>query len=255
MKLARVAWRGGIHYGRIEGQRLVLCDGSFEEGFTGNGTVADIGEARILAPVQPSKIVALGRNYVAHARELGNAVPSVPKIFLKAPTAVVGPDDPIRIPPGTTRVDPEGELAVVIGRRLFCEPADTVMSAVYGYTVLNDVTARDFQKADGVFTRAKGFDSFCPIGPWIETELSPFDLRQTVHVNGELRSQGSTADMVFDIPAALAFISGIMTLLPGDVVSMGTPPGVAPVVAGDEIEIEIEGIGVLRNPVVNREDR
>ena len=210
---------------------------------------------RLLAPLVPSKVVGVGSNYRAHAVEMGRPVPEVPKIFLKPSTAVVGPEDPIEIPPGTQRVDHEAELGVVVGRTMCRVPASEALKYVLGYTAVNDVTARDLQKLDGVFTRAKGFDSFCPLGPLINTDLDPSDLRVVGRVNGVVRQDGRTSDMVFDVPTLLSFISNIMTLLPGDVISTGTPAGVGPLVAGDRVEIEVEGIGVLGNPVVLRADR
>ena len=174
---------------------------------------------------------------------------------MKPPSSIVGPGAAIQIPPGTTRVDPEGELAVVIGARMSrVSPADAMLG-IRGYTILNDVTCRDFQKDDGLFARAKGFDTFCPIGPWIETDLDPANLGIRTTVNGEVRGDGRTSDMYFPIADLLSFISKVMTLEPGDVVATGTPPGVAPIVAGDYVSVWIEGIGMLENPVVDREDR
>ena len=186
---------------------------------------------------------------------MGKPVPQVPRLFLKPPSAVIGPDVAIEIPPGTERVDPEGELACVIGATLSRATEAECLDAVFGYTCLNDVTCRDFQRADGLFTRAKGFDTFCPIGPWIETELSPDDLSVATEVSGTPRAAGRTSDMVFSTGRLLAFISSVMTLNPGDVVTTGTPPGVAPIHHGDEVHVVIEGIGTLTNPVVNRSDR
>lgn len=213
-----------------------------------------LASVRLLAPVVPSKVVGVGSNYKAHALEMGRPLPVVPKIFLKPSTAVIGPGDDIEIPPGTERVDHEAELAVVIGRAMSRVAASDVTRYIAGYTCCNDVTARDLQKADGVFARAKGFDSFCPLGPVLAVGLDPADLAVQGRVNGALRQDGRSSDMVFDIPTLLAFISSIMTLLPGDVVTTGTPAGVGPLVAGDVVEVEVEGVGVLRNPVVLRAD-
>jgi 2-keto-4-pentenoate hydratase/2-oxohepta-3-ene-1,7-dioic acid hydratase in catechol pathway len=225
------------------------------------GVTEDIGSplalagVTLLSPVVPSKVVALASNYRAHAKEMGKPIPPQPKLFIKPSTAVIGPNDPIELPPGTVRVDHEAELAVVIGRTMSRVPARDALRCVLGYTGLNDVTARDFQRADGQFTRGKGFDSFCPIGPYIATDLDPTDLRVRCWVDGDLRQDGRTSDLIFDIPTMLSFISGIMTLLPGDVVATGTPSGVGPLRHGQVVEVEIEGIGVLRNPIQNRSDR
>jgi 2-keto-4-pentenoate hydratase/2-oxohepta-3-ene-1,7-dioic acid hydratase in catechol pathway len=207
-------------------------------------------DVRLLAPVLPrSKVVGIGRNYAAHAAEMGSDVPTEPLMFLKPNTSVVGPGDPIFYPPQTQNLHYEGELAVVIGRICRDVPPEQATDVIHGYTIANDVTARDLQKSDVQFTRAKGFDSFCPIGPWIETVLDPTDLRVTATVNGELRQDGRTSQMIFDVPTLIEFMSGVMTLLPGDVILTGTPAGVGPIVDGDSVTIEIEGIGALTNAV------
>jgi 2-keto-4-pentenoate hydratase/2-oxohepta-3-ene-1,7-dioic acid hydratase in catechol pathway len=207
-------------------------------------------DVRLVAPILPSKVVAVGKNYADHAREMGGEAPSSPVIFLKPSTAVIGSGDTIRVPPDSTRVDHEAELAVVIGRPARDVSRADALSHVLGYTAANDVTARDQQKSDGQFTRAKGHDSFCPLGPWLETVLDPSDLRVTASVNGELRQDGRTSQMIHDVATLIAFMSAVMTLLPGDVVLTGTPAGVGPIVPGDTVTIEIEGIGALMNPVV-----
>ena len=213
-----------------------------------------LADVRLLAPVLPrSKVVGIGRNYRDHAAELGNEVPTEPLMFLKPNTSVVGPGDPVVHPRQSEQVDYEGELAVVIGRICRDVPAEKALDVVFGYTVANDVTARDLQRADGQFTRAKGFDSFCPLGPWIETELDPSDLRVRTHLNGDLVQDGTTADMVFDVPALIAHVSAVMTLLPGDVILTGTPAGVGPLQVGDEVEVSVAGIGSLTNKVVARD--
>ena len=201
------------------------------------------------------KIVAIGSNYRDHAAEMGKPVPAIPKIFLKAPSAIIYDGEPIVIPPRTTRVDHEAELAVVIGRRCTRVSAAVALDYVAGYTICNDVTARDFQKEDGVFARAKGFDSFCPLGPALVNELDPSNLGIRCFVNGVVRQASSTIQMVFDVPTLIAFVSDIMTLMPGDVISTGTPAGVGQLHAGDVVTVEIDGIGRLTNPVVNRDDR
>jgi 2-keto-4-pentenoate hydratase/2-oxohepta-3-ene-1,7-dioic acid hydratase in catechol pathway len=204
----------------------------------------------VTAVVQPSKIVCVGRNYRAHARELGNEVPAQPLLFLKPPTSIVGPQEAIRCPEQSSEVHHEAELAVVLARPLARATAAEARGAVFGYSCLNDVTARDIQREEKQFTRAKGFDTFCPVGPFVETALDPLDLPVVCRVNGAERQRGSTQDMVFDPFALLAFISQVMTLLPGDVVATGTPEGVGPIRRGDWVEVDIAGIGVLRNPVV-----
>ncbi len=216
-----------------------------------------LADVRLLAPVLPrSKVVGIGRNYAAHAAELGNEVPEEPLMFLKPNTSVVGPGDSILYPPQTSNLHYEGELAVVIGRICRDVPADQATDVIHGYTIANDVTARDLQKSDVQFTRAKGFDSFCPLGPWIETDLDPDDFakgrRVRTHLNGDLVQDGSTADLIFDIPALVAYVSSVMTLLPGDVILTGTPEGVGPMEVGDEVEVSIEGLGSLTNTVGTR---
>lgn len=247
--------KGRLRLGLLEGDRVQPLVGDLFAETRADGPALDLARLRLLAPVLPSKVVGVGSNYRAHALEMGKPVPAVPKIFLKPSTSVIGPGDPIRVPPGTERVDHEAELGVVIGRALSCATPAEAMRGVLGYTCLNDVTARDFQRADGVFARAKGFDSFCPIGPCVVTGLDPSDLAVRARVGGQLRQDGRTSDMVFDVPALLAFISSVMTLLPGDVIATGTPSGVGPLVAGDVVEIEVEGIGALTNPVEDRADR
>lgn len=204
----------------------------------------------LLAPAEPSKIVALGTNYADHAHELGRPLPVEPKIFLKAPSALIGPGAAIELPPVEGAVEHEAELALVIGRRARHLDPLHALEHVLGYTCFNDVTARRLQAVDGVFARAKGFDTFAPCGPWLETDLHPAELWLECRVNGELRQRERTAEMIFAVPEALAFISSIMTLLPGDLVAMGTPAGVGPLEPGDEVEVRIHGIGRLRNPVL-----
>jgi len=213
-----------------------------------------LDEVRLLAPVLPrSKVVGIGRNYAAHASELGNDVPTEPLIFLKPNTSVVGPGDRVFYPRQSQEVHFEGELAVVIGRICRDVAAEKVAEVIYGYTVGNDVTARDLQRGDVQFTRAKGFDSFCPLGPWIETELDVTDLVVQTHLNGDVKQDGRTKDMIFDVPALIAYVSSVMTLLPGDVILTGTPEGVGPMQVGDEVEVSISGIGSLTNKVVSRD--
>jgi 2-keto-4-pentenoate hydratase/2-oxohepta-3-ene-1,7-dioic acid hydratase in catechol pathway len=216
-----------------------------------------LSDVRLLAPVIPrSKVVAVGRNYAAHAAELGNDVPEEPLIFLKPNTAVIGPGDQIFYPPQTQNLHFEGELAVVIGRICRDVPPEQATDVIHGYTIGNDVTARDLQASDVQFTRAKGFDSFCPLGPWIETDLDPDDFakgrRVQTHLNGDVVQDGTTADLIFDIPTLIAHVSSVMTLLPGDVILTGTPDGVGPMQVGDEVEVVVEGLGSLTNTVAER---
>jgi 2-keto-4-pentenoate hydratase/2-oxohepta-3-ene-1,7-dioic acid hydratase in catechol pathway len=206
---------------------------------------------RIQAPVRPEKIICVGRNYADHAREHDAEVPEVPLLFLKPPSAVIGPDQPIILPPQSNRVEHEAELAVVISHQGRWISTQEAMDYVFGYTIANDVTARDLQWRDGQWTRGKGFDTFCPLGPWIETEFDAADALITCHVNGEMRQMASTRDMVFSIQKLIAFASSVMTLQPGDILMTGTPAGVGQLNHGDVVEISIEGIGILRNPVIS----
>lgn len=206
-------------------------------------------EVKLSAPCEPSKIICVGRNYVEHAKELGNEVPKVPLIFFKPPSAVISNGDAIILPPQSAQVEHEAELVVVIGKRARNLTAEEAKSAIFGYTIGNDVTARDLQKTDGQWTRAKGFDSFCPFGPWIDTEFDPSDAVVTCRVNGQMRQMASTRDMVFNVGTLLAFISSVMTLEPGDLIFTGTPSGVGALKNGDTVDVEIEGLGKLSNPV------
>lgn len=215
----------------------------------------ELRRGRLLAPVEPSKIVCVASNWSEHAKEMGKTVPVQPKIFFKPPSAIVAPEDRIEIPPHTVRVDHEAELGVVIGRRCSRVTPPEVAEHIFGLTCGNDVTARDFQKEDGVFARAKGFDTFCPVGPAVVTGLDPAELVVRCHVNGKLRQEGRVDDMVFSVSEIIAFISQVMTLEPGDLVLCGTPAGVAPLVAGDRVVVSIDPIGELPNPVVDRADR
>src|SRR6476620_1145430 len=213
-----------------------------------------LSDARLLSPVLPrSKVVGIGRNYAAHAAEMGNDLPDEPLMFLKPNTSVVGPGDPVFYPRQTQELHYEGELAVVIGRICRDVPPEQVSEVVFGYTVGNDVTARDLQRNDVQFTRAKGFDSFCPLGPWVETELDVSALRVQTYLNDEVKQDGTTKDLIFDVPTLVAHVSSVMTLLPGDVILTGTPEGVGPMQVGDEVEISVAGIGSLTNKVVSRD--
>lgn len=209
-------------------------------------------DVRLLAPVIPrSKIVGIGRNYANHAAEMGHEVPANPLLFLKPNTSVIGPGEPITYPPFSENVHFEAELAVVIGRVCKDVPAARVPEVIFGYTCANDVTARDLQQTDGQWARAKGFDSSCPLGPWIETELDPADLAVSCSVNGELRQDGRTSQMVRDVVELVTYVSSAFTLLPGDVILTGTPAGVGPLAPGDQVAVTVEGIGTLTNRVVS----
>jgi len=213
-----------------------------------------LSAVRLLSPVLPrSKVVGIGRNYAAHAAEMGSDVPAEPLMFMKPNTSVIGPGDPIFYPRQSSEVHFEGELAVVIGRICRDVPVEKAADVIWGYTVGNDVTARDLQRSDVQFTRAKGFDSFCPLGPWVETELDVSDLRVQTFLNGDVKQDGRTKDMIFDVPALVAHVSAVMTLLPGDVILTGTPEGVGPMQVGDEVEVSISGIGNLTNQVKQRD--
>jgi 2-keto-4-pentenoate hydratase/2-oxohepta-3-ene-1,7-dioic acid hydratase in catechol pathway len=207
-------------------------------------------DVQLLAPVEPSKIVCIGRNYAAHAEELGNEVPKEPLMFLKPPSSVIGPEEAIVLPKYSQRVEHEGELALVIGRRCSqLRDTDDALSFVLGYTCLNDVTARDLQKSDIQFTRAKGFDTFCPVGPHIETNLDPSNVLVETYVNGTRRQSGVTSMMIHAPAFLVRWISRMMTLIPGDVIATGAPAGVGPIIAGDTVEVSVAGVGMLRNPV------
>ena len=216
-----------------------------------------LADVKLLAPVLPrSKVIGIGRNYAAHAAEMGNDLPPEPLMFLKPNTSVIGPGEAILYPPQTKNLHYEGELAVVIGRICRDVPAEQATDVIFGYTVANDVTARDLQKSDGQWARAKGMDTFCPLGPWIEDDLDPHAFaegrRVQTYLNGDLVQDGSTADLIFDIPALVAHVSAAMTLLPGDVILTGTPEGVGPMEVGDDVEVSIEGLGSLANTVAKR---
>jgi 2-keto-4-pentenoate hydratase/2-oxohepta-3-ene-1,7-dioic acid hydratase in catechol pathway len=246
MRFGRFALAGRHVYARLgSDQAEVLSDAPWLGGRP-TGEQVPWSERDLLAPVTPSKVVCIGRNYAAHAKELGHEVPSEPLLFLKAPSAIVGSGEPIRLPPESARVEHEAELGVVIGKRARAVREEDALDHVFGYVPLCDVTARDLQRRDVQFTRAKSFDTFCPIGPFIETELDPRDVRVVGRVNGAVRQDGRTRDMLFPVAFAIAYISRMMTLEPGDVIATGTPEGVGPLVDGDRLEVEIEGVGCLR---------
>lgn len=251
MKIVRIdAEADDITYGTVEPDGIRLYHGSPFFQWERSETVLPITEVKLLAPVIPTKVVAVGKNYADHAAEMNSDVPDTPIVFLKPPTSVIGPLSPIRIPPQSQEVHHEAELAVVMGKVARNVDPDDVYSHILGYTAANDVTARDLQRSDGQWARAKGFDTFCPLGPAIDTEFDPTEPHQiTASVNDEIRQDGTTADLVFDVANLVSFVSSIMTLLPGDVILTGTPAGVGPIRPGDRVEVEIEGIGTLMNPV------
>jgi len=253
MKIVRIRLDDGdIAYGAVEPEGIRVHAGTPFVAWEPTEALVDFEKVHLLAPVFPTKVVCVGRNYADHAAELGNEVPDEPVIFIKPATSVIGPETPIVLPSDSDEVHHEAELAAVIGKVSRNVAAEDASEHILGYTAANDVTARDLQRSDGQWTRAKGFDTFCPLGPALETELDPAGLRISAAVNGVLRQEASTDDMVFGVGELLEFISRVMTLLPGDVILTGTPAGVGPLEAGDQVEVVVERIGVLRNPVVGR---
>jgi len=253
MRVARFSHQEAIRYGIVDGTEIVeLAGDPMYAGYDTTGTRIPLSEITLLAPVIPrSKIVAVGRNYHDHAAEFGNVAPEEPLLFLKQNTSVIGPNDAIVRPPQSERTDFEGELAVVIGKVTKNVPAERVLDHVFGYTIANDVTARDLQKSDGQWSRAKGFDTFCPLGPAIETDFDPSGARLVTRLNGETKQDAPLTDMVHSVADIIAYASAAFTLLPGDVVLTGTPAGVGPFEAGDVVEVEISGLGILRNTARN----
>jgi 2-keto-4-pentenoate hydratase/2-oxohepta-3-ene-1,7-dioic acid hydratase in catechol pathway len=258
VRIARFAHPEGLAFGTIEGTGAGQTVAEVREhpfgplDFTGRRWALE--DVRLLAPVLPTKVVCIGKNYADHVKEMGgDEPPPAPVLFIKPSTSVIGPEDAIRLPVDSHRVDFEGELAAVIGAVVRDVPRESALSTVLGYTCGNDVTARDQQQADGQWTRGKGHDSFCPVGPWIETELDPSDLTIQTELDGELRQDSTTSLLLHDVATLISYISHVMTLLPGDVVLTGTPAGVGPMKAGQKVSVSIEGIGTLTNPVINRE--
>lgn len=250
MRYVRVQYDEYVLYGLLEDEKIrVLKSVPYlnEPMFTGD-TIA-LTETRLLAPCEPSKVVCIGLNYKTHAAEVGLPLPEEPLIFLKPPSAIIGPAEAIELPQMSSRVDYEAELAVVIGRRARYVSQQDAAQYIWGYTCANDISARDLQKRDGQWTRAKSFDTFLPLGPWIETELDPADLEITLHQNGFLRQQSRTSDLIFTVPLLVSFISRVMTLLPGDVIITGTPSGIGPLASGDHVSVTVEGVGTLVNSV------
>ena len=240
-KKARYGWLLDDKVGEISGNIF----GRYQR----KEALTPLSDVKLLAPSEPTKIVCVGRNYVEHAKELGNEVPKVPLIFLKPPSSIISNGETILLPPQSAQVEHEAELVVVIGKRGRHVTAENAKKIILGYTVGNDVTARDLQKSDGQWTRAKGFDTFCSFGPWIDTDFDPSDAVVTCRVNGQMRQMASTRDMVFNVGVLIAFITSIMTLEPGDLIFTGTPAGVGELKDGDEVSVEIEGLGIIKNKV------
>jgi 2-keto-4-pentenoate hydratase/2-oxohepta-3-ene-1,7-dioic acid hydratase in catechol pathway len=257
MKICRYVMRDAstadsvfARYGLVEGENVVEISGPPWGPWSRGSRSLRLTDVRLIAPVEPSKIVCIGRNYAAHAAELGNEVPKEPLMFLKPPSSIIGPEEAIVLTKYSQHVDHEGELALVIGRRCsHLRDTDDALSFLTGYTCLNDVTARDLQNSDVQFTRAKGFDTFCAVGPHIETALDPSNVLVEAHVNGARRQSGLTSLMTYPPAFLVRWISRMMTLMPGDLIATGTPAGVGPLVAGDTVEVSVAGIGLLRNPV------
>ncbi|MFH0824457.1 MAG: fumarylacetoacetate hydrolase family protein [Pseudomonadota bacterium] len=243
MRLARAEFDGRVFQARLEGDEVIPVDGGAP------CRELRLDDVRLLAPTLPTKVVAVGLNYRDHAEELNLELPSEPLLFMKPASSIVGPGEAVLLPLQSSRVDYEAELAVVVGRQARRVAAGDAPEYILGYTCLNDVTARDLQSKDGQWTRAKGFDTFCPIGPWIETELDPTDLGIGLYLNGKLMQRSRTSNLVFNPFELIEFVSDIMTLFPGDIIATGTPSGIGPMKSGDVVEVRVEGIGSLINPV------
>lgn len=248
--IVRLAYKGKVRYGLWEKGEVRLYAGSPLAGGKLTRGKAKLEQARLLAPCRPSKIVAIGLNYKMHAKEVKKKPPQEPMIFLKPSSSVIGPGEAIRLPAISRRVDYEAELAVVMGRRCYQVPAGQALDYVLGYSCLNDVTARDLQARDVQYSRAKGFDTFCPIGPVIALDLNPSRVAVRSYVNNRKKQDGNTNDLIFDVPSLIEFVSQCMTLRPGDVIATGTPAGIGPLAAGDSVTIAVQGIGKLVNPVI-----
>ena len=250
MRIVRYQLGGDApRYGWVHEDQVGEIEGDVFGNYMRREATLSVSGVKLLAPVVPSKILCVGRNYVEHAKELGNVVPKIPLIFMKPPSAVIGPGETIVLPRQSKQVEYEGELVVAIGKRGRNITAEQARQFILGYTVGNDVTARDLQKSDELWTRAKGFDTFCPFGPWIDTDFDVSDAVISTRVNNEPRQMGSTQDMTFSVATLIAYVSSIMTLMPGDLLFTGTPSGVGTLKGGDEVVVEIEGLGVLRNVV------
>jgi 2-keto-4-pentenoate hydratase/2-oxohepta-3-ene-1,7-dioic acid hydratase in catechol pathway len=257
MLIARFTAGENPHYGVLDEESdelVVLKDDPIYGDLSTTGERVKVDEVRLLSPVIPrSKVIGIGRNYAAHAAEMGNEVPDEPVVFLKPNTSVIGPGDPIVLPPYSQEVHHEAELAVVISRMCKYVPVEKADAVIFGYTAANDVTARDKQRSDVQWTRAKAFDTSCPLGPYLAVDVDVSDVAVRARVDGELRQDGRTGQLVRSVPELIAYVSSIFTLLPGDVILTGTPAGVGPIDAGQRVEVEVEGIGTLSNPVVRRD--
>ena len=259
MRIARFSSDGDVSFGVVEGPGndpadlvVATLEGHPFAPFSFTGARHRLTDVRLLAPVLPSKVVCIGKNYADHVAEMGGTAPADPVVFLKPSTSVIGPGDPIVLPRNSNRVDHEAELGIVIGRLCREVPKERALDVVLGYTCGNDVTARDHQQADGQWTRGKSHDSFCPLGPWVETDLDVRDVGVQCFVDGEVRQDGRTSQLLHDVPAIIEWVTAFMTLLPGDVILTGTPAGVGPLAAGNAVTVLVEGIGPLTNPVVKR---
>lgn len=251
-RFVRCALSGVELFGRLDGDRIEILDGPYYERIRPTGRFVDVERATLLCPVIPSKIILVGLNYRAHVKQSQSAteVPANPVLFLKPPTSLLGPDGDILYPDGVDRVDYEAELGVVIGRRGHRIPIDSAYDYIFGYTCVNDVTARKIQKQDGQWTRGKGFNTFCPVGPYVVSGIDASDLSVEAYLNGQRKQYGRTSDLIFSIPYLVHFISSVMTLLPGDIISTGTPEGIDPMQKGDTIEVRVENVGSLVNRIV-----
>jgi 2-keto-4-pentenoate hydratase/2-oxohepta-3-ene-1,7-dioic acid hydratase in catechol pathway len=256
MRLGRIASPDGVAFASIEGEGDAATAREIAEHPFGTPTFTGrswpLADVRLLAPILATKVICVGKNYAAHAAEMGGEAPADPVIFLKPNTSIVGPGAAIVMPPNSAQVDYEGELAVVIGRPCKDVPAARAREVILGYTIANDVTARDHQRHDGQWTRGKGYDTFCPLGPWIETDLDPTDLEISTELDGEVRQRSRTSLLLHDIPKIIEWVSTVMTLLPGDVILTGTPEGVGPMQDGQTVSVSVSGIGTLSNPVAKK---
>jgi 2-keto-4-pentenoate hydratase/2-oxohepta-3-ene-1,7-dioic acid hydratase in catechol pathway len=240
---------GEPRYGWVDGRRVGAVTGDIFGSHKRETLTMDVADLKILPPTRPTKIIAIAQNYPSRAAEENQAQPEIPTVYLKPPSAVIGYGDEIVLPPQSSQVEHEAELAVVLGRRARWVSVEDALKFVWGYTCVNDITARDLERRDAYLTRSKGFDTFCPLGPYVSTDVDPADVVITCSVNGQLRQMISTREMIFSVPQLIAFVSSIMTLEPGDVILTGTPGGVGPLVSGDQVEVEIEGVGKLINKV------
>ena len=250
MKIARFAIQGTATYGILNGNKIQPLEFNPFHDIVPVGPAVDLCSVSLLAPCEPTKIVALGLNYHSHAREMGQSIPNAPLIFLKPASAVIGPGSGIVYPSISSRVDFEGELALVLGKPAWRVEKRSVKKYIFGYTCFNDITARDLQARDGQWTRAKGFDTFAAVGPWIETELDPGTADIETRLNGQIKQKSNTADLIYSIEEIVNFVSNVMTLKPGDIIATGTPAGIGPMKPGDTVEVTIKGIGTLKNHVI-----